>query len=687
MNFISNFFLWCAGKNAPLKNNARTNAYIFAGICILVASLAIGFLSSLATVDSLTELPERARLENSRYNVDKPENKVNEPIRQEEVNRRDSSNTELTQDTATTASLGNQNQAATHTTANSKPAESLNPSVVFLHENADWIAILVGFFVFLLIFLLLRFLASIDDKVKMVHRLLWWCAGANIKVLDECPTEHAKYYGIGGTIVFTALMASFAGGYAFFTAFHNIPLSIFFGLFWGALIFNLDRYIVSSTGIGDGTSKITKDEWISASPRLVLALIIGFVISTPLELKIFEREINVEMQKMINEERTNIKGGLTDLRFEIQGRKDRIAELDKELENIENNVRGGDVILESGNNDLAEVRREIAQLRSQQNRAMSNYVDTRNSAQRYESLVDRGINIEENRRRQRSEEARMRSYERQVSDYRDRLRSQEARERDIIRSNDARETVLRENLQNTEEMVMNEKNRINAEIQELERRLASKNTEADEVSTQFNGLMARLIALERLSSRFDTTYSEASSVNKMQVPNQNSRSDTSTNISESPSVGNTALAAPSGRQVVKIRESKTPVFYAKWMIALLIICIEIAPILFKMMTEAGTYDDRLAEIAYQSDVQKKKFISDINEKINTELKISNNSNQNKINAELKANQDLVEAIANAQAEIAMVAIEEWKKKQIETVMNQPEIIVKARINGNGEFGQ
>jgi hypothetical protein len=57
--------------------------------------------------------------------------------------------------------------------------------------------------------------------MRHINRFFWWCAGTNIDVLEKCPTDHSKYFGVGGTIVFTALMASFAGGYAFFTAFKD----------------------------------------------------------------------------------------------------------------------------------------------------------------------------------------------------------------------------------------------------------------------------------------------------------------------------------------------------------------------------------------------------------------------------------------------------------------------------------
>lgn len=64
---------------------------------------------------------------------------------------------------------------------------------------------------------------SIYDNEKLItwggllNEFLWICAGVDRKVLRQCPTDYAKYAGIGGTILFTALMAMLSGGYALFT--------------------------------------------------------------------------------------------------------------------------------------------------------------------------------------------------------------------------------------------------------------------------------------------------------------------------------------------------------------------------------------------------------------------------------------------------------------------------------------
>ena len=59
---------------------------------------------------------------------------------------------------------------------------------------------------------------------QKLYKLFLWASGADLEILKQAPTDNNKYFGIGGTIIFTAFMAAFAGGYAFFTAFKR-PLS------------------------------------------------------------------------------------------------------------------------------------------------------------------------------------------------------------------------------------------------------------------------------------------------------------------------------------------------------------------------------------------------------------------------------------------------------------------------------
>jgi hypothetical protein len=132
----------------------------------------------------------------------------------------------------------------------------------------------------------------------MLQRFFIFCSGADTDILDECSSgEQTKFAGIGATVFFTAVMATIASAYALYTVFDNYYTAIFFGLVWGLLIFNLDRFIVST--IKKRNSFF--DELLQASPRILLAIIIAIVIAKPLEMKIFEKEIN---QVLLEEKNT-----------------------------------------------------------------------------------------------------------------------------------------------------------------------------------------------------------------------------------------------------------------------------------------------------------------------------------------------------------------------------------------------
>lgn len=125
----------------------------------------------------------------------------------------------------------------------------------------------------------------------------WFCSGAGKEILKKCPTETSKYVGIGATVFFTGIFAFLAAAYALYTVFDNIWSAAFFGLIWGLMIFNLDRFIVSSMRKEGRVGR----ELLMATPRLILAVLISVVIARPLELKIFEKEIAPELIVMEQE--------------------------------------------------------------------------------------------------------------------------------------------------------------------------------------------------------------------------------------------------------------------------------------------------------------------------------------------------------------------------------------------------
>lgn len=164
----------------------------------------------------------------------------------------------------------------------------------------------------------------------MLKKFFIICSGSDSDLLDKCSLgEQNKYAGIGATVFFTAVMAFIAASYALYTVFDNYFIAMAFGLVWGLLIFNLDRFIVSTI---KKRGQII-DELIQASPRLILAVIIAVVISKPLELKIFEKEINQVLLEQKNELTLNNKNqiaqqfnpGIEDLQSDIKNLEAQIT--------------------------------------------------------------------------------------------------------------------------------------------------------------------------------------------------------------------------------------------------------------------------------------------------------------------------------------------------------------------------
>ncbi len=131
----------------------------------------------------------------------------------------------------------------------------------------------------------------------MLKKFFILCSGADRNLIAGCSEgEQTKFVGIGATVFFTAVMAFIAGSYALYTVFDNVYAATAFGFVWGLLIFNLDRFIVSTIRKRDSFT----NEFLQATPRMVLAIIIAIVISKPLEIKIFEKEINTVLLKEKN---------------------------------------------------------------------------------------------------------------------------------------------------------------------------------------------------------------------------------------------------------------------------------------------------------------------------------------------------------------------------------------------------
>lgn len=155
-------------------------------------------------------------------------------------------------------------------------------------------------------------------KSGPLMRFLWKCAGGDRYLLERATySDQIKYMCLGGIVLATGAMAGIAGGYAYYTIFEprgsaienpidttTVISAIIFGLVWGLMIFNIDKFIVTSTGKGDGTEAITWDELKGAIPRILMGAIIAITISKPVEIRMFKTEIDIKLREKQLEQQT-----------------------------------------------------------------------------------------------------------------------------------------------------------------------------------------------------------------------------------------------------------------------------------------------------------------------------------------------------------------------------------------------
>lgn len=214
-----------------------------------------------------------------------------------------------------------------------------------------------------------------------LQKFLMICSGANLHILKKTPSEWNKYSGIGGIVLFTGFFAGVSASYAIYTVFDDVFLSVLAGIIWGLMIFNLDRYIVSSI-------KKTTTWWhqlLMTLPRLVLAAFLGIIISKPLELKIFEKEINKQLNTIIQRNKTDLQKQMNDRILKQTGpfaeEKEKIQSqidgyqraYDSAAVELEREVLGKQTGLTSGKAGYGSNAKRKEELKNQRKRELENY--------------------------------------------------------------------------------------------------------------------------------------------------------------------------------------------------------------------------------------------------------------------------------------------------------------------------
>src|SRR4051812_16140195 len=138
-------------------------------------------------------------------------------------------------------------------------------------------------------------------------------AGARPDILEVAPGARARFVALGGVLLSTGGLAVLSAAFAVHMALGVWwPLALVIGLGWGAVIVNLDRMLL----VGMAHDSSLKRNLALAVPRVGLALVLGVVISTPLTLQIFHKEIDSQVVSLQAEASDAYQKSLaTDARF------------------------------------------------------------------------------------------------------------------------------------------------------------------------------------------------------------------------------------------------------------------------------------------------------------------------------------------------------------------------------------
>jgi hypothetical protein len=413
-----------------------------------------------------------------------------------------------------------------------------------------------------------------------IKRFLLFCSGSEMSILDrpECVTEQNKYAAIGATILSTAALASLSGGYAIFTVFNSAAIAFCLGVLWGLIIFNLDRYIVSTLRKKAVNPSMTRRErWRAraqelghALPRLLLACFISIIITRPLELKLFEREVETRVED-----------------YNSQLEADMVRRQDADFPRL---------------NDLAEENRRLREEIARKEKEVEAL---------HELAMDEALGKEGTRTSGKFGKGII--YEQRWAAF----EKAEAALNNLRRENGER-------IADNERLIAEQQTQKDSAIESGRRQIRGR-----------RGLLARLEAHSFLAEH------------------------------------NPAIAR------------------ASLILILLFILLETAPLIAKLLSRRGPYDEIQDALEHRVYVRERKGISDLNDETNTDVALSRQLNAGRVAAELELTRSTMasletlasEELREARMEIARLVVEQWKRAEVASLKTRRGVPVGHNTNG------
>jgi hypothetical protein len=490
--------------------------------------------------------------------------------------------------------------------------------------------------------------------MKYIYQLFWFFAGSDKEILAECPTsEKNKHFGIGATILITAVAAVISGTYAVQTLSDSPAVSILIGIFWGFVIFNIDRLMVATLKKDPNNSKWK--EAIKASPRLLLAIAIAVVISKPVEVKILENQIDKSFLTQKAQE-VDLLSQLNHKNSKIDNVKQQIDDSKNDLKNLESSeqkIYTSSIYLtfesklkeckdESKSITLSidQLRKEIKEIKksskdSKYKTPAKVFVTT--DGKEYEEPFPDSLTGNEKIVYILSKKGNNEIYRKilNIKGLKKQYPNCSKIEKEKDEYVDGKKKGIVEVKENLNKDLLADKKKEREKLDELD---SLRNGGIKIIDKAGSDIFGKLIALEKA---------------KIEVT---SNRDT----------------LSSGEIINSMETESTMMANISWAIMFFFFLLELCPILVKILADRGPYDDMLEtqEIVIR---EKQRLLQReaINE-TDTEIEMMREKSDTIRNTELGANQELIDQVSQARMDIARQVVAKWKDKQIADLESNPE---------------
>lgn len=419
--------------------------------------------------------------------------------------------------------------------------------------------------------------------MNILEKIICFIGGANLKILQKCPSDKIKFVAVGIGVLNTALLSMCTMGFAMYSIAKqsDILLIVLFSIFWGFIIFGIDWGLITTIHKKKNYDlKSSSVLVLTTMFRLLVAIVISFTVSKPLEVLVFKdylptarNEMQEDYQKRLNssyiERENTANANLTNVEDEIIKISDEKQKAYKEDPFVK------------------QLTTEKNILQAQYNNLSNQYKELNSESSKKSSAAQKTINtIQSNINQIKNSASELSSYQKQqISNL------ENSKQPHISNINFENGEIRR---RNTALSTLNSKTI--AKQGEINDRYSVINTDFDDKRTVLNTQHTRLKA-DKDSISKETTAKKTNNANVSEVFMEDNL------INNIIAIGYLEKWRNDPNAEFGEKEIADKVFFVSWLLVILIMIIDTAPIVIKLLVKRGCYEVEKEKIEIENEIR------------------------------------------------------------------------------------